>query len=93
MTSYHLMYWPLGSAALVDRTFEARSLDEAYIWAGEFIAEAHGMTGEHVAFDRVARIVMVGAGYRSRRGAFTLMPTSVPAGEVSAADEVRSLLD
>ncbi len=93
MASYHLVYQPLSSAVLVDRTFEARSLDEAYTWAGEFIAEAHGMAGEHVAFDRIARIVTVGAGYRSRRGAFTLTPTSVPAGEVSAADEVRSLLD
>lgn len=92
MTSYHLMYWPLGSAALVDRTFEARSLDEAHAWAGEFIAQAHGMAGEHVAFDRIARTVTVGAGYRSRRGTFTLAPTSIPAAEVSAADEVRSMM-
>lgn len=93
MTSYHLMYRPLGGNILVDRTFEARSLDEAYAWASEFVAEAHGMVGEHVAFDRVARTVTVGAGYRSRRGTFTLMPTSTPAGDVSAADEVRSSID
>jgi len=93
MTAYHLLYRPLGSTILVDRTFEARSLDEAYDWAAEFVAEAHHMVGEHVAFDRAAGTVTIGAGYRSRRGVFSLVPTSVPANEVSAADGVRPSTD
>ena len=86
MTSYHLVYRPLCSTVLVDRSFEARSLDEAYDWAAEFVAEAHRMVGEHVAFDRAAGTVTVGAGYRSRRGVFSL----APANEASAAGEMRS---
>lgn len=82
MTEFHLTYRPLGGTVLVDRTFEARSLDEAYTWASEFIAEAHDMAGYHVAFNRAAGSVTIGAGYRSRRGNFTLASTDdgVPAG-------------
>ena len=76
MIQFRLTYHPLGSGAPVDRTLQAPSLDQAYEVAAEVIAEAHGMAGEHVAFDRSGRRLTVGAGYRSRRGTFSLEPVT-----------------
>lgn len=76
MTQFRLTYHPLGGGAAIDRVVEAPSLDQAYEVAAEVIAEAHGMTGEHVAFDRAASRLTVGAGYRSRRGSFSLDPVT-----------------
>ncbi len=77
MTQFRLTYHPLGTGTAVDRTLQAPSLDQAYEVAAELIAEVHDMVGEHVAFDRAARRLTVGAGYRSRRGTFTLEPVAV----------------
>jgi hypothetical protein len=76
MLPFRLIYRPLGGGAALDRTVEAPTLDDAYEVAGELIAEAHGMAGEHVAFDRPAGRVTIGAGYRSRRGSFCLNPAT-----------------
>lgn len=91
MTSYRLMYHPLGSPDPVNLTFEAFGLEHAYARAAEIIAEAHGMPGAHVALERSSGNVTVGAGYRSYRGTFRLVSVATDASEVSAADEVRSL--
>lgn len=92
MTSYHLVYRPLGRAVPVDLTFEAASPGDAFAMAAEIVAEAHDMPGAHVAFERLTGNVTVGAGYRSHRGTFMLAPVATEASEVSAADEVRSLM-
>jgi hypothetical protein len=76
MHQFHLTYHPLGGGDALDRMVQAPTLDQAYDVAAAVIAEAHGMTGEHVAFDRMARRLTVGAGYRSRRGSFTLDPVA-----------------
>ncbi|MDO9489125.1 MAG: hypothetical protein Q7J32_12175 [Sphingomonadaceae bacterium] len=76
MTQFRLTYQPLGGGVSVDRTVQAPTLDQAYEVAAVVIAEVHGMPGEHVAFDRAAKRLTVGAGYRSRRGSFTLDPVA-----------------
>jgi len=91
MDFFHLTYCPLGGDMLLDRSLRAPSLEAAYAAAAEFIAEAHGMPGAHVSFDRMLRRVTVGAGYRSCRGTYTLAPVAVEAGDVSAAGEVGPL--
>lgn len=93
MDSFHLTYRPLSSDMLLDRSLEAPSLDAAYVTAAELISQAHGMSGAHVSFDRASRRVSVGAGYRSRRGTYTLAPVATEADDVSAAGEVTSLAD
>lgn len=72
MLPFRLTYRPLGSGASLDHLLQAPGLDQAYAAAADLIAEAHGMVGEHVAFDRAGQRVTVGAGYRSRRGTFSL---------------------
>jgi hypothetical protein len=74
MMAYRLTYRPLGSGLRLDRTLQAPGLDQAYAAAADLIAETHGMAGEHVAFDRTGARVTIGAGYRSRRGTFSLEP-------------------
>lgn len=72
MVAYRFTYQPLGSGVAIDRTVQAPGLDQAYAVAADLVAEAHDMVGEHVDFDRRAQRVTIGAGYRSRRGTFTL---------------------
>ena len=79
MSSFRLTYAPLEAGPELDRTFQAPGLDQAYAVAAEIIAEAHGMAGEHVDFDRAAYRVTIGAGYRSRRGTFHLEPAHATA--------------
>lgn len=93
MDSFHLTYRPLSSDMLLDRFLQAPSLEAAYAMAAELIADAHGMSGMHVSFDRASHRVSIGAGYRSRRGTYTLAAVATDAGDVSAAGEVRSLAD
>jgi hypothetical protein len=88
---FHLTYRPLGDDVLLNVTLDTAGLDAAYAMAGDMIAEAHGMTGAHVAFDHLSRQVTVGAGYRAHRGTFTIEPIARDAGEVMAAGEVESL--
>jgi hypothetical protein len=76
MAAFRLLYQPIGGGTGIDRTLEAPSLDHAYRLAAEIVAAAHGMTGEHVEFDRASQQLTVGAGYRSRRGSFRLEPVS-----------------
>lgn len=76
MNQFRLIYHPLGGGDGLDRTVQAPTLDQAYEVAAAVIAEVHGMAGEHVAFDRSAKRLTVGAGYRSRRGSFTLDPVT-----------------
>lgn len=76
MNQFRLTYHPLGGGERLDRTVQAPTLDQAYEVAAAVIAEVHGMAGEHVAFDRAAHRLTVGAGYRSRRGSFTLDPVT-----------------
>ena len=93
MDSFHLTYRPLSSDMLLDRCLQAPSLEAAYAIAAELIADAHGMSGAHVSFDSASGRVSIGAGYRSRRGTYTLAAVATDAGDVSAAGEVRSLAD
>ena len=93
MVCFHLTYRPLSSDMLLDRSLQAPSLDAAYATAAGLIADAHGMSGAHVSFDRASHHVSVGAGYRSRRGTYTLAAVATDAGDVAAADEVSSLPD
>lgn len=72
MLPYRLTYRPVGSGISLDRTLQAPGIEQAYATAADLIAAAHGMAGEHVAFDRAGQRVTVGAGYRSRRGTFSL---------------------
>lgn len=74
MLHFRLVYHPLGGGLAVDRELKAPTLDQAYEVAAKLVAEAHGMIGEHVSFDRKAQRLVVGAGYRSRRGSFSLEP-------------------
>lgn len=76
MVAYRFTYQPLGGDMTIDRTLQAPGLEQAYAVAADLVAEAHGMAGEHVDFDRRALRVTVGAGYRSRRGTFSLEPTT-----------------
>ena len=73
--SFRLLY-QAGGSMLVDRSFEARSVDEAFTIAGELLASFHGMPGAHVAFDRRTNWVTVGAGYVSHRGRFAIEPVT-----------------
>jgi hypothetical protein len=90
---FHLTYRPLSSTMLLDRTFEAFGPDDAFTIAAGHIAALHGMAHEHVAFDSATLCVTIGAGYRSRRGTFTLQPVAIDAGDVTAAAEVGSLIE
>lgn len=74
MAQFRLVYTPVGGGSAVDRTIQAPSLEQAYEVAADVVAEAHQMPGEHVAFDRAGRRLTIGAGYRSRRGSFSLEP-------------------
>ena len=74
--AYRFTYQPLGGDVAIDRIVQATGLDQAYAVAAELVAEAHGMAGEHVDFDRRTQRVIVGAGYRSRRGTFSLEPAA-----------------
>ena len=76
MVAYRFTYQPLGSDVAIDRTVQAPGLEQAYAVAADLVAEAHDMVGEHVDFDRRAQRVTVGAGYRSRRGTFSLEPAA-----------------
>jgi hypothetical protein len=76
MVAYRFTYQPLGSDLAIDRTVQAAGLDQAYAAAADLVAEAHDMVGEHVDFDRPTQRVTIGAGYRSRRGTFSLEPAA-----------------
>ena len=76
MIAYRFTYRPLGGDLAIDHTMQAPGLDQAYAVAADLVAEAHGMTGEHVDFDRRGQYVTIGAGYRSRRGTFSLEPAA-----------------
>lgn len=76
MVAYRFTYRPLGGDLAIDQTVQAPGLDQAYAVAADLVAEAHGMVGEHVDFDRRRQCVTIGAGYRSRRGTFSLEPAA-----------------
>ena len=78
LRDFRLVYRALGSMTLLDRRFQAPGIEEAFAIAGRLIADALGMPGAYVAFDRSAGRVTIGAGYRSRRGSFRL---ETPPGE------------
>jgi hypothetical protein len=79
MVAYRFTYHPLGGDVAIDRTVEASGLDQAYALAADLVADAHDMAGEHVDFDRQLQRVTIGAGYRSRRGTFSLQPAATGA--------------
>ena len=76
MVAYRFTYQPLGGGPAIDRTLQAPGLEQAYALAADLVTEAHGMAGEHVDFDRRTQHVTIGAGYRSRRGTFSLEPAA-----------------
>lgn len=72
MNRYRLEYQPLGSGSPLERSFEALSDEAALRLAAIMIAESHAAPDAYVQMDEAAGQVMVGAGYWSRRGSFTL---------------------
>lgn len=72
MARYLLEYKPSALGWTIRRTIEAVNRDAALRQAAVLIAERHNAAGEHVQLNENTGFVMVGAGWRSFTGNFTL---------------------